>query len=361
MRIKFLVPQLSQPRCIKRIQALQNAGYDAEVYGFDNGLYSDNIKDIRGVIHSFKIDKKLSRKESVKAKLACVRQLCKSLDKDDIVYIFGIELALIYRVFLKRNKVIYEQADLNYTKLPKKWLVNIFKAIDKWLIAKSSITVLTSQGFIDYLYGENANRNNIVLIENKVNSKIINTTIREKVIKTDCIKFGFVGLIRYPRTLLTFAKVIGEHFPNHEFHFYGIGEASNQAIELCNNHTNLFYHGAFKNPEDLPMIYNEIDMCVVCYDSTSLNVRIAEPNKLYESIFFHTPIIVSKDTFLAKKVENLGVGYSVKAFDEKCVEKLIKSFTNEKLMKCIMNMKGIDKTSLFDNANTIVSCVNKLI
>lgn len=357
MVIRFLIPQLSQPRCIKRVKALQSAGYETVVFGFDNGLYSDNISDLGGEVHRFQMDKGLSRFKSLKRKIFCVKEFCKSLKSDEVVYIFGIELALIYCLFFKPNKVIYEQADLNYTKLSKKWLVSIFKSLDKWLIKKSILTVLTSQGFIDYLFGENNSAENIVLLENKVNSKLYNLAVNDKKVSDKHIKFGFVGLIRYPRTLLTFAQTIGEYFPCHEFHFFGVGESSPQALELCVKYSNLYYHGAFKNPDDLASIYSQIDICVVCYDATSLNVRIAEPNKLYESIFFKTPIIVSDGTFLAKKVEMLGVGYHVDASDKKKIKILVESLTNEDVNKCIRNMEDISKDSLFDNPQIIVDAV----
>lgn len=365
MKIKFLVPQLSQPRCIKRIQALQNAGYDAEVYGFDNGLYSDNIKDLRVAIHSFKIDKNLSRKESVKAKLACVRQLCKSLEKDDIVYIFGIELALIYQVFHKRNKVIYEQADLNYTKLAKKWLVSIFKALDKWLIAKSSITVLTSQGFIDYLYGENANVDNkIILLPNKLHKDLLRfpkITSKDKNINLDKIRFGFVGAIRYPRTLFCFAKTVAEKFTQHEFHFYGTGICSKEAEDLSKRYSNIFYHGAFRNPIDLQSVYSNIDINIVCYDPASLNVRIAEPNKLYESIYFNLPIVVSKGTFLEKRVKEFKVGFSIDCTDENCICRFIEGLNKSELDCIKKEMELVDSSLLIDDENILVSRVKQLL
>ena len=47
MKIICIVPQLSQPRCIKRANILVDLGYNVEVYGYDNGLYSDNINDYK--------------------------------------------------------------------------------------------------------------------------------------------------------------------------------------------------------------------------------------------------------------------------------------------------------------------------
>ena len=42
----FIVPQLSQPRCIKRIKSIYEAGIPIKVYGFDRGIYSENISNI---------------------------------------------------------------------------------------------------------------------------------------------------------------------------------------------------------------------------------------------------------------------------------------------------------------------------
>lgn len=68
---------------------------------------------------------------------------------------------------------------------------------------------------------------------------------------------------------------------------------------------NIFFHGAFKNPIDLPKIYSKIDFIVATYDTTTLNPQYAEPNKIYEAIFFRTPIIVSYNSYLANKVNKL--------------------------------------------------------
>ena len=40
--IVFFVMSLSQPRCIKRVTALMNAGYHCIVYGYRRGLYDVN-------------------------------------------------------------------------------------------------------------------------------------------------------------------------------------------------------------------------------------------------------------------------------------------------------------------------------
>ena len=45
------------------------------------------------------------------------------------------------------------------------------------------------------------------------------------------------------------------------------------------------------------------------YDSTDLNVRLALPNKLYESMYFKKPILVSSNTYLSQVVDQYGIGF----------------------------------------------------
>jgi glycosyltransferase involved in cell wall biosynthesis len=96
-------------------------------------------------------------------------------------------------------------------------------------------------------------------------------------------------------------------------------------------YNNVFYHGRFKNPEDLPVIYKNIDLLLCAYDYRIDNVRYAEPNKLYESIYFRKPIIVSSNTFLAKKVSDLGIGYHLDSLDNNAIISFIQNITLESI------------------------------
>lgn len=353
-KIVFIIPQLSQPRCIKRVNAFHEAGFEVEVYGFDKGLYSNNIASYSCETHSV-IDKERTRFQSICQSIKIVREVKKCLKKDDLVYIFGIEQAFYYKLLCGKNDFLYEQADLNYTKLPQKLLVSLFRKIDKYLISKSYKTVLTSQGFVDYLYGGSKAPTNIILLENRLNKDLKKVSVKEHSTDLNAIRFAFIGAIRYPRTILTFARVVAEQFPTHQFHFYGEGLFSSQAKELCERYpNNLFYHGGFSNPRDLPVIYSNVDLNVVCYDTASMNVRIAEPNKLYESCFFRVPLVVSSSTFLEKKVLNMGVGFSIDCTKESEIISFIESINKTSFDNCLEAMRRIPDEQLFDNTNELI-------
>lgn len=181
----------------------------------------------------------------------------------------------------------------------------------------------------------------MVLLENKLNPSILNFEVKpKKVFSSETISIGFVGGPRFD-SVYNFIDVFCRKFPQGVFHIYG-GPVTEQFEEL-KKYKNCIFHGFFKNPNDLPEIYSSIDVVVATYDTKFENVRYAEPNKIYESIYFETPIVVSSGTFLADKVKRLGIGFDINAMDDDEVVGFIKGLTAEKLQEKTQKTKAIDK------------------
>ena len=114
----------------------------------------------------------------------------------------------------------------------------------------------------------------------------------------------------------------------------------------------MHFHGKFKTPEDLPAIYSQLDLVLSTYDTDSDNVRYAEPNKLYEAIYFETPIVVSSNTFLSKKVKELGVGFELDVNREN-VESFISSLTIDKISQVKEKIKLYPKDFAIDDVSIL--------
>ena len=115
-------------------------------------------------------------------------------------------------------------------------------------------------------------------------------------------------------------------------------------------YSNVTVHGAFRNPDDLPEIYSKIDFVISTYDSAGVNVQYAESNKIYEAMFFETPIIVSTNTILEKKVNQYNMGFAVNALDDRAVTGMIDSITEDLYLGFRDSLKSIDKSeSVNDN------------
>ncbi len=363
MKIVFVALQLSQPRCIKRIKSIYDAEHDIDVYGFDSGLYNESLKSlpfpVKEIIKRDKESGKLSKIIFFSKK---VKHILKQYPKDSIFYVFGFELAIFFRLYGCKH-YIYEEADVTAARINNHTIQSLMIKVDKSIIKRSDNVVFTSEGFVEYLFPKNAPLNKIILLPNKL-SRYFDKDKRNSVVRNSIdvnhIKFGFIGLIRYPNTIIRFAKVIGRSFPQHEFHFFGQPERESFIDDEIKQFGNVLFHGSFKNPDDLQSIYEQIDISIVCYDTQSGNVRIAEPNKLYESIFFKKPLVVSSGTFLAERVCTLGVGYDIDSSSDDLIVDFVNKLSIKRIEECVKNMELISTGELLDNPTELLERVKIL-
>ena len=343
------------PRNDKRITQFVEKGYDVVVYTFADkpqpknysliklGNYPDSVSYFKRLYY-FTRDIK--------------REIAK-YDKDTTLFYFFTINTAIASLFYKDVHFVYEESDMLFDRMKLKVMRSLIKKINLKIIKKSFVTVFTSQGFADYYYGKNIPRN-IVIIPNKVDERLLNLPKVEKE-KADLnhLRFAFVGNVRYIQ-LYNMAKVVSEKFKNHEFHFYGTTYPNMiNKMENIKGKDNVFFHGAFKNPDDLPEVYSKIDFVVATYDTTMLNPQYAEPNKIYEAIFFRTPIIVSNNSYLANKVNALKVGFDVDAMDEKMIIDKINSINEESYNLYKNALYSIPQTDAVSDASGLFEMLKK--
>lgn len=118
-----------------------------------------------------------------------------------------------------------------------------------------------------------------------------------------------------------------------------------------------FFYGKFRNPEDLPDIYEKVDIVVACYDTSTFNEKVAEPNKLYEALFFGKPIIVSEGTFLSHRVSEMFCGYEIDASNDKNIVAFLNNLQVEDVNEKIRNIEKMDKSVMVDNPFDIFSAL----
>lgn len=348
-KVVFLLPTISQPRCIKRIRGFINAGFEIEIYGFDRGVYNVNSKIDGHVINilGFAESGKGYIKKYIYAQKALKKIFNKFLHENVIYYAFAFDIALICKMHSKKKNV-YEISDLVYGYFNNKFLREIFTQVDRRLVKFSLLTIMTSAGFYKYLFPK-MDQPNVIVQPNRVSNLLYKNERGARHINSDKIVFSFIGAFRYPNTVFRFAKIIGEHYPRHEFHFYGDSHLTEQVKVLSKNYSNVFYFGPFKSPEDLNGIYEKIDIVVACYDTITLNERIAEPNKLYESLFFKKPIIVSNNTFLSEQVKQLGCGFIIDASLNKNIFDFIESINTDSLNDILSNVNKLPLIDIIDD------------
>ena len=350
MNLIFLQNSATQPRCHKRFRAFKQAGVEGVVYSFNRNWYNVNLpQDIK--INSLG---DLAPGSYFKRIFLYIRKLRPIFQqhKDAIFYCYGQDMAFVAMVYGK--KYVYEESDIMYLEYESSLIRSLMKRLDLYIQKKAIACVFTSQGFVDYLYDKRPEK--VFVLPNKLDSYFEDKPRPHRTAgDVNALRFSFIGLLRYERMMKAFIKVMVERSPKHEFNIWGDGGDIHKSIiqDLVHAYPQVHYHGPFRNPIDLESIYAQTDINFVCYDTTGGNECIAEPNKLYESIFFNTPILVSPNTYLAKVVHMRGTGFIVDCDSEKGINEFFDALTEEELNGIIEACNHVEKSQIIDNTDTV--------
>ena len=354
-KIVFLVNVLRQARCVRRIEDFIARGYEAKVYGYNRvGGKTDPLSYDTTLLAT--ISTESSYFERLKMMRSTIRDVVKKEGTDCMYYLFNYDVALAFLTVNRKSRYVYEISDLMELMvgnvLVKKGLI----AINKWMMRGAELNVFTSEGFLDFYYSKSENRSKTIVIPNKLNKKCLTMPYpKTTVFDEKKIRFSFTGAIR-SEALYNFINAIS--MTNHEMHLFGVytddkvfGKKIKSLVESKNN---IFYHGKFKNPDDFPEIYSMIDVVVSLYTASD-NDKYLEPNKLYEALFYHKPIVVAARTFLGDKVQQLNAGYLIDVEKTMDYERVIKEISAlsyrdkvESICKLDSNFAIDDPTLLFE-------------
>lgn len=359
-KLVFIMAGMGNPNNIKRIEEAIARGFDVDVYAFDG--QRDGPRDPEGVevhmITGYTSD--LPYWKRIGKVVSGLKSVINRYKNDECVfYLFRNDKAIFFTMLTNRP-YIFEEADMTHANIKNTFVRNWFERRLRRVIRNSVMSVFRSEGFLQYHFGDNK-PDNVFVIPNRLHADIVKLPpVEYSGLDEKHLRFGFVGGIRY-NSIYKFVETMLKNFPQHEFHFYGMfpNETQEKLFMPLDRFENCFFHGAFRSPDALPEIYSKIDVLLSAYDVTTINPRYAEPNKLYEAMYFEKPIIVSENSFLAQKVAQLGIGYSVDALNEEAIIKLIKSINAQSIIEKKRNLSLIDKQTCINNNEEFFSLLKQ--
>lgn len=353
LSIIFITSTTSNSHCKNRIEQFIQQGYKVHVYSFrrDKETTPENLPYKIQVLGEIVSSNYLKRLTIYFRGIKKVVSLYKK-EKNILYYAFGLDLAMFLRLFVQKQQYLYEEADLVQTYHSNKIVTKLLNCIDRKIISDSLHTILTSEGYLQYHFPNGAYPKNVAIVPNKLNPAILNYSAKKSKIDMAHLRFAFVGGARFD-SIDHFVEVFLENFPQHEFHFYGPVEP--RMNRFGEKYSNVFYHGRFKNPDDLANIYANIDILLCAYDYRYANVRYAEPNKLYEAIYFEKPILVSKSTFLSEKVSKLNIGYIIDPFDDDAIKQFVNGLSQASIEDKIRACANIPKETCIMDDNISIN------
>ena len=354
MKIVFVLSHIPDPRMNKRINLLKDK-YDVVLVYWNRETL--NIWEIQHKdIETYEIRIKAHYTSPVKRILPTFKfavEVIRYLRKinPDILYTENIDMlsiCSIYYMFKRNFKIIYEIADLNRLIIDKpdsiveKLLKKVLTLTERYFSKKVNLLILTSKKFYDAYYKEFISQKKMVFMPNIPNLKFFKL-YRKK--NGGRFTVGFIGAIRYKdqmKMLIEASEKSGV-----DILFAGVG-LDNEIEQMCLGKQNITYYGKYNYDSEIAQLYNKVDCVYSVYDADLNNVKVALPNKLYESIYCELPIIAAKGTYLAELVEKMGVGVSVNHKDVSELINVLLKISNDKeyyntLVKgCNRNKDSID-------------------
>jgi glycosyltransferase involved in cell wall biosynthesis len=240
-------------------------------------------------------------------------------ENPDVIHVEGLDSLMIAARYArsapKKVNVVYEVADLREPLIakahnPLEWI--LFKAtsfMERKCIKKVDWLIVTSPKFYETRYSKFFPHNRMVCLLNMPVLKPFQNFIKKS---TGDFTVGFIGGIRYlsqMKMLVDAAERVGCRvlFAGS----WSIGADVQGFYKYCENKKFVEFTGPYDYNTEIANIYGRVDCVYSVYNADNPNVRIALPNKLYEAVWCHLPIIVAKKTYLAELVAAWGVGIAV--------------------------------------------------
>jgi succinoglycan biosynthesis protein ExoL len=354
--IAFLLPSLDHPRFVKRVNSAMDMFDNVVVFSYVRKMHqyggmNDKVETVS--LGEVEDGNYLHRPASFMKALRIVKHYVADRNVHfDHVCTFNIETAYLARLSLGWENMVYEVGDLVATTL-NPVLRSVYRVIEREVYQSARKVVFTSYAFLKYVedeYSISINDKTIV-IENKLSKNVMNFTPNNNVGDMNDggkIRIGLIGVLRF-KAIEQLLECVKTRRNELELHVWGVGPYTDKVIEFAQQYDNISFYGKFSSPGDLPDIYSKIDLNFVVYDTSIPNVRVALPNKLYESQFFEVPLLVSENTELWRSTVETNSGFSIDDQNETALMEFFKNTSIRDIQTVRNSMKLLHKKSLVNS------------
>lgn len=322
----------------RTVEILRRLGYsEFTLYAFEreNWNWTGFTKEIEMVsLGKVRSRRYLQRLPRIFAAANLVKRLESRREQPaDLVYSSMQDCGLIgARLCRRETKFVYEIVDLRNTLESRSLLSKLVRLLDKRIATRANALVFTAEGFLLRYYEPlcPGTSRKAIIIEPRLPSDWETGSRPGQRSPRLPIRVAYVGLVRYADRWAPLIEAVGKRSDRFEFHIHGVGQDVELIKELARKYENVYYHGGFSSDQRRE-IYENIDLSCAVYDNTITNVRLAIPNKLFESLYFGVPLLVAADTSLAERVQAIGSGFVVDPRKPGFAEEFLDSITPEAL------------------------------
>jgi len=328
-KLLFVISHQPNPRFIKQINYFVQNGFDVSVIYFYRNYLADLNDNIDKKVNLYCLDtiengKYMQRIGIYLKSVFTLKKLLKKINPNKIIITnIDILFLLIFNNIKKyTNDIVMEISDLRGYTFNTRFIDKLQQNLDSIVLKKYvSKMIFTSPKFYEFYY-KNKFKKEYFILENKPLKNMLPPKIEK--VKSKKIIIGIVGLLLDGKPHKSLFEYVKDK-TDIEVHIYGKGIFEAQAKEYAQKYNNIKYFGPYNFFKDISKIYASLDIIYMSYDTTQCdeNIKLALPNKLYEAIYYRVPIITTSETYLAQRVLEYGIGYTIKCCNHSDIKKAI--------------------------------------
>jgi succinoglycan biosynthesis protein ExoL len=252
------------------------------------------------------------------ARLAAAQR--EALASVDVIYARNLDM--LATAFLAKRKarlktpVIYESLDVHRLLTRKDPIGFLFRRLEGALLKRTRLLVVSSPAFLTNHFEKHyPGKYATTIIENRLAA---GADYGPRPSGTDApsgaLRVGWVGVLRCKRSLgllLDAARALG---PKVAIELHGIPALTEipDFHARLEGHTNVRFHGRYRSPEDLAVIYAGLDIVWAGdFMEAGYNSVWLLPNRLYEGGYYAVPPIAPAGTQTAGWADAHGVGFAL--------------------------------------------------
>lgn len=353
MRVLLFLSQLQHPRMWRRANELAKKTAACTVIGFSRPTqqYPSDGKGVSlGVVEDMNYAKRV---------LTLARSVwrCRTFMKaHDVCYAFNLDnLVIAYlasKLLSKDVGLVYELADIRAIMTREGPLPAILRFVERYLVVRTLCVVLTSDAYYSGYFRDVQRLQGFkyLVINHKPD---VPPELRARITQREfdgIVTIGYFGLIKSEISLRLLRDAVKaadgklKVIVRGVFNYPITDEAAFALIDSAGGM--MRYDGAYKSPEDLKSIYQEVDLIWDAYREGD-NSKWQRTTRFSEACFFKRPLIVNESTQDGKLAGRFDIGTSIDFDDfQASIQKLIE-IDEQRLKHWHKNLECLPESMLY--------------
>lgn len=313
MKITFLSSFANHARHRKRLRAFHEIGAETSMLAFERDFYpAAGLPPYRS-LGKIQQGRYLTRLIHILSAVPKVRSVIKN---SDILYMFDFDMLLLGMLASAglNIKKVFEIGDIHNIFATRGIISKLFQIVEKFLAPRTDLLVVTSQAYINGYYAGilRIKKMNCFVLENKVDAHQLRKIISKPATRNHQLIIGFFGGLQCVKSWNVLTDVVKKSNGKIRVYVRGLSYVFQKELEKkADLMPDIEYGGPYKNPDELPELYHQVDLVWIAHHHGATNVLWARANRFYESCFFRKPMIAQRDTEDGRVVEAFNIGVCI--------------------------------------------------